>query len=148
MGCKYEKNKKLVLYYDKNNTLLENFVFSKTASHTNPDGTTIESEEVQTRNILKDKNGAVKGETQFYDRKIITKTENVTSYTTFYTNLFKLSLGGPVDEQYNLLAMSVNPDPLIYKYKLTNTAGKASFTHLKWDFSKPIRKLIFYRKSE
>jgi hypothetical protein len=142
MGCKYKKNK-IVLYYDKNNTL-ENFVFSKTAVHTNPDGTTFDSEEVQKRYILKDKNGVVKGETQFYDHKIITKTENI----TFYTNLFRLSLGGPVDEQYNLLAMSVNPDPIIYNYKLTNTAGKSSFTHLRWNFSKPIRKLTFYRKTE
>jgi hypothetical protein len=144
---KAKKDKKCVLYYDITDKT-GNFIFSKTATHTNADGSIVESEEIQKMYVLKDKNGVVKGEAQFYDHIIIHGKGNGKENITFYTDLFKFSFGG-VDEQYNLLVIApAIPSPLVKTVKLTNTAGKASFTHLKWDFSKPRRKLTFYRKSE
>jgi len=150
MGCKdkkAKKDKKCVLYYDTNDKT-GNFIFSKKATHKNTNGSTFESEEIQKMYVLKDKNGVVMGEAQFYDHIIINGKGPDKENITFYTDLFKFSFGG-VDEQYNLLAIApAIPSPLVKIFKLTNTAGKASFTHLKWDFSKPIRKLTFYKKSE
>ena len=51
MGCKdkkAKKAKKCVLYYDTNDKT-GNFVFSKTATHKNTDGSTFESKEIQSR---------------------------------------------------------------------------------------------------
>ena len=143
MIAKLKKIKKIVLYYDKNNTV-ENFMFYDLMSHKNPDGSTFETNEVRKIYILKDKNGVVKGETRFDNYSIIRGNET----KRMYKNLFKLSLGDAVDEQYSLSAMSLDPYPLLYNYKITNTAGKSSFTNLKWDFTKPKRKLTFYRKCE
>ena len=150
MCCKDKKDKKAkkcVLYYDKNDKT-GNFVFSKTATHKNTNGTTFESEEIQKMYVLKDKNGVVMGEAQFYDHIIINGKGSGKENITFYTDLFKFSFGG-VDEEYNLMLVAPpNPRKPIYSYKLTSSSIKASFTHLKWDFSKPIRKLTFYKKSE
>lgn len=143
MGYKDKKDKKLVLYYDKNNTI-ENFMFYNLTSRRNPDGSTFETNEVRKIYILKDKNGVVKGEARFDNYSIFRGNET----KRMYKSLFKLSLGDAVDEQYSLLAMSLDPYPLLYNYKITNTAGKSSFTNLKWDFTKTKRKLTFYRKSD
>jgi len=146
MGCKDKKVKKFVCYYDP--TVSTSSIYKKKTTHDNSDGKSFESVETQKQYILYDGSGEQCGEAQLYEHGIPNNNSMV-----IYHDLFKLSLGDKLNEQYQVTSMIELPRPTLKYFDLIHSSGKYSFNRLKWEWptaNNPNQKrtLTFYIKKK
>ena len=135
-------SKKRVLYYDKNNKT-DCLAFETKTKHVDTDGVEFTTYTIHKQYVLRDSKGKNCGEGQFFDQYI--QRENKEDIP-FFKNLFRLTFKNRPDEYYSAENIRMQPIPDVKLLNLKCYIGDCSFNRLRWDYTKSIRKLIFYKE--